>query len=208
MTLETTASYVANLSETNPAGGDAFATGDNHLRLIKAALKRTFPNFDAAITANYVTLNNMATYAARTDQESTLGSVLYYAAVPKNDDFVDQGIGLGKGAPLGWAFQVGVHADESGTVTTPLPTGWSATWYPPSAFSPGGVLQLFHTLNASPWQGASRMTVAACPDSPAVTVRFLVSPYEMSSIYVAPAPVVGSATVYSGLTLIIGKFTS
>lgn len=49
MALET-ASYVANLVQTNPDGSDARSTADDHLRLIKAALKRTFPNLDAAVS--------------------------------------------------------------------------------------------------------------------------------------------------------------
>lgn len=35
--------YVADLVETNPAGGDARSQGDDHLRLVKAVLKNTFP---------------------------------------------------------------------------------------------------------------------------------------------------------------------
>lgn len=51
MALET-ASYVANLVATNPDGGDARSTADDHLRLIKAALTRTFPKLDAAVSAS------------------------------------------------------------------------------------------------------------------------------------------------------------
>lgn len=49
MALET-ASYVANLVATNPDGGDARSTADDHLRLIKAALTRTFPKLDGAVS--------------------------------------------------------------------------------------------------------------------------------------------------------------
>lgn len=49
MALET-ASYVANLVESNPDGLDQRSTADNHLRLIKAALKRTFPKMDGAVS--------------------------------------------------------------------------------------------------------------------------------------------------------------
>lgn len=47
MALET-ASYVANLVQTNPDGGDARSTTDDHLRLLKAVLKRQFPLADSA----------------------------------------------------------------------------------------------------------------------------------------------------------------
>lgn len=49
MGLET-ASFVANLVVTNPDGGDARSTADDHLRLIKAVLVRTFPKIDSAIS--------------------------------------------------------------------------------------------------------------------------------------------------------------
>ena len=49
MALET-ASYVANLVSTNPDGGDARSTADDHLRLIKACLRRTFPLLDGAVS--------------------------------------------------------------------------------------------------------------------------------------------------------------
>jgi hypothetical protein len=53
MSLET-ASYVANLVQTNPDGGDQRSTADDHIRLIKAALKRTFPQLDAAVSLSSV----------------------------------------------------------------------------------------------------------------------------------------------------------
>lgn len=40
------ATYVNDLVTTNPAAGDQRSQGDDHLRLIKAALKATFPNAD------------------------------------------------------------------------------------------------------------------------------------------------------------------
>lgn len=47
MPLET-ATYINQLVSTNPAGTDGEAQGDDHLRLIKACLQATFPNFTAA----------------------------------------------------------------------------------------------------------------------------------------------------------------
>lgn len=49
MALET-ASYVANLVTSNPDGNDQRSTADDHLRLIKAVLRRTFPNLDGAVS--------------------------------------------------------------------------------------------------------------------------------------------------------------
>lgn len=53
MALET-ATYVANLVVQNPDGGDARSTADDHLRLIKAALVRTFPKLDGAVSLSAV----------------------------------------------------------------------------------------------------------------------------------------------------------
>lgn len=44
------ATYVSQLVATNPPGTDQKLQGDDHLRLIKAALQNTFPNADHAIT--------------------------------------------------------------------------------------------------------------------------------------------------------------
>lgn len=60
MGLESTATYIDSLVVTNPEGGDSWTTADNHLRLIKAALKRTFPNVAGEVSVSYVTLNNAA----------------------------------------------------------------------------------------------------------------------------------------------------
>jgi hypothetical protein len=51
------ATFINGLVETNPTSSDNANQGDNHLRLIKAALKATFPNITGAVTANEATLN-------------------------------------------------------------------------------------------------------------------------------------------------------
>lgn len=62
MALET-ASYVANLVTSNPDGGDARSTADDHLRLIKSVLVRTFPKLDGAVSlsaAQVMYLNDLS----------------------------------------------------------------------------------------------------------------------------------------------------
>lgn len=56
MPLET-ATHIAELEPANPTGTDSMASGDDHLRLIKSALKNTFPNLDAPVTATPDELN-------------------------------------------------------------------------------------------------------------------------------------------------------
>jgi hypothetical protein len=47
MPLES-ATYLSQLNTANPANTDALSDADDHMRLIKAAVKNTFPNFTAA----------------------------------------------------------------------------------------------------------------------------------------------------------------
>jgi hypothetical protein len=51
------ATYINGLVETNPTSSDNANQGDNHLRLIKATLKATFPNITGAVTATHTQLN-------------------------------------------------------------------------------------------------------------------------------------------------------
>jgi DNA uptake protein ComE-like DNA-binding protein len=54
------ATYIDGLVETNPTSSDNANQGDNHLRLIKAAIKATFPNITGPVTATHTALS--ATY--------------------------------------------------------------------------------------------------------------------------------------------------
>ena len=51
------ASYVNQLNEKFPEGGDSISEGDNHIRLIKQALVQSFPNVDSPVTASSEELN-------------------------------------------------------------------------------------------------------------------------------------------------------
>lgn len=56
MALET-GTYINSLNAANPAATDALSQADEHFRLIKATVKATFPNVDAAVTATPTELN-------------------------------------------------------------------------------------------------------------------------------------------------------
>jgi hypothetical protein len=56
MALET-ATYIDGLVETNPLGTDPRSAGDDHIRLIKTAVKSTFPNVTGAVTPTQAELN-------------------------------------------------------------------------------------------------------------------------------------------------------
>jgi microcystin-dependent protein len=115
MSLET-ALYIHQLNSGNPSGADRLKEGDDHIRLIKSALKNTFPGLagplDAAVTHTF--LNGLK------DQIVPVGAItLYYGAE----------------APTGWAIcngQTVQRSDNSGTIKTPdmrgrVPIGVSDT---------------------------------------------------------------------------------
>ena len=55
MGLET-ATYIDGLNAAWPLGTDDKGQGDNHLRLVKSAIKSTFPNITGAVTASHTEL--------------------------------------------------------------------------------------------------------------------------------------------------------
>ena len=57
MGLESTINTIADLNVTWPTDGDVASQGDNHLRLIKDAVKKTFPNISAIVTPTAADLN-------------------------------------------------------------------------------------------------------------------------------------------------------
>lgn len=54
------ATTINQLVETNPLGTDTKSQGDDHIRLIKGALRRTFPNITGPITVDEKVLNALA----------------------------------------------------------------------------------------------------------------------------------------------------
>lgn len=56
MALES-ATYLDDLNISNPAASDAVGQADDHIRMLKAVLKSTFPNIDGAVTATPLQLN-------------------------------------------------------------------------------------------------------------------------------------------------------
>lgn len=55
------AQYIHQLLETNPTVADHLKFGDDHIRLIKATLKNTFPNVRGPVIIDHTTLNNLPT---------------------------------------------------------------------------------------------------------------------------------------------------
>lgn len=53
------ATFINQLVDTNPTGADNASQGDNHIRLIKSAIKATFPNITGAVTVSHTDLNSV-----------------------------------------------------------------------------------------------------------------------------------------------------
>jgi len=100
MSLEN-AQYIHQLNPANPAGSDRLQQGDDHLRMLKAALKATFPNLTGPVTATQDFLNGLAASLV------PVGAIALY---------------FGAEAPTGWAICNGQEVPRSsgtGKITTP-----------------------------------------------------------------------------------------
>lgn len=117
MALET-ASYIDGLVATNPLGSDPLADADGHIRLVKSAIKATFPNITGPVTATQDALNSPLPSG---------GIILWsgaIAAIPSGWLLCDGGSGTPDlrdrfvvGAGLGYAV-----GDTGGSVTVVLET--------------------------------------------------------------------------------------
>lgn len=90
MTVET-ATFLAQLQAAYPADGDTVEEGDNHIRLIKAVLQATFPNFNAAVTATPAELNYLDGVAANIIsilQAADYAAVRALLSVPTNAEAI------------------------------------------------------------------------------------------------------------------------
>ena len=56
MPLES-ATYISDLNSSNPLSTDSVSQSDDHIRLIKSAIKATFPNLTGPVTATQAALN-------------------------------------------------------------------------------------------------------------------------------------------------------
>lgn len=65
MALET-GTYIDSLVVTNPVATDGLAQADDHMRLIKATIKATFPSITGAVTSTHTELNALDGYTGTT----------------------------------------------------------------------------------------------------------------------------------------------
>ena len=81
MALEAGDGFISGLVATNPVNAtDQVAQGDDHIRLIKTALKGTFPNLNAAVTSSPAELNILDGATLSTAELNILDGVTLTAA--------------------------------------------------------------------------------------------------------------------------------
>jgi microcystin-dependent protein len=102
MSLES-AQFIHQLNASNPSGADRLKEGDDHIRMLKAAIKATFPGItgplDASVTHTF--LNSIAASLV------PVGTITLFS---------------GAAAPSGWAIcngQIVPKSDGTGNLTTP-----------------------------------------------------------------------------------------
>lgn len=96
------AQYIHQLEAANPAGSDQLAQGDDHLRMIKAVLKSTFPNIQGPVTKTEDELNS-------TGFSMPIGVITAW-------------YGNSGSVPAGWAIcngQIVARTDGEGDIATP-----------------------------------------------------------------------------------------
>ena len=57
----TSSTYVTGLVPANPTSNDNVSDGDNHIRLLKDVVQRSFPNIAGEVSATHTELNAAAT---------------------------------------------------------------------------------------------------------------------------------------------------
>lgn len=120
MPLET-AQYINGLDATNPVGSDPIAAGDDHLRLIKAAVKATFPNLTGPVNLTQAEINS----AILADGSVPMSGPLVLSGNPTssnqaaNKAYVDLQV-----VAANASFPSGGIVMWSGSIAS-IPTGWA-----------------------------------------------------------------------------------
>lgn len=81
MALET-ANFIDGLVATNPAATDPLAQADDHLRLIKAVIKATFPSITGAVTLTHTQINDLQNLQGALSAPSGTRLLLNQATAP------------------------------------------------------------------------------------------------------------------------------
>tara|TARA_R110002020_G_scaffold59477_1_gene162137 strand:- start:13 stop:738 length:726 start_codon:yes stop_codon:yes gene_type:complete len=152
MGLET-GTYISDLNSSNPVAGDPVNEGDDHLRLIKATVKASFPSVTGAVTATHTELNLIDGVTATTTELNyvditTLGTAQASKAVTTDANNDSTGmrnltisgtmtIGSNTATTLQAVYPVGSIYINAAVTTNPATLLGFGTW---TAFGTGRVI--------------------------------------------------------------------
>ena len=175
MTVET-ASYLSQLDATYPQSGDLKSEGDNHLRLIKSAVKATFPNLTAApVTPSTTELNYITgvTSAIQTQLNAEATARAAADTAESNARIAADALKANLASPT-----------FTGVVTVPTPSNTtdatnktyvdalvSATAFSTALPAQTGNSGKFVTTNGTSASWATAATLAAAPPRPSATTE-------------------------------------
>lgn len=140
------ATYIADLVSTNPAGSDQKLQGDDHIRLVKAVLKATFPGADHAIAAGALPSTIVAKSSNYTVVAADAGKLF-----DASSTFT---LALTAAATLGSSFGFWVYNSGTGVVTIDPNSSELINGATTLALKPGGFLGIrcdgskFYALHA------------------------------------------------------------
>lgn len=115
MALEGTITTIADLNVLWPLSGDAASQGDDHLRKIKDAIKKTFLNVTGVVTPTHTQLNWLATVGRMANQSASAVAITGGSIVGITDLAVADG---GTGASTAPAARTALGAAASATTIT------------------------------------------------------------------------------------------
>jgi len=141
MGLET-GTYLDALVPTNPASTDGLAQADDHIRLLKSALKNTLPNLSGAVSATQAELNVLDGITSSTSELNVLDGITATTAQLNFTAGVTSNIQtqMNAKAPLASPTFTGTLVTPTANVTTVDLGDWTITQSGANlVFSTGGV---------------------------------------------------------------------
>lgn len=173
MSLES-ATYIADLVDTNPTNNDTKGQGDNHLRMIKRVSQLSFPNIAGEVTPTHTQINYLKGIttgvqahlddlsASVTGISQTIDTLsLSYSVVSQRLDTLSASLSVSQ-------QNYGLKLDASATILYG-PSGWTATYAQSADVSLGLISKYTVTHN----MGLSSYAVSGNLISPTVqTVYF------------------------------------
>jgi hypothetical protein len=173
MALET-GTFINSLNAANPTTTDPKSQGDDHLRLIKATIKATFPNLDGAITATQTAINYIANVTSDIQAQLDARGLIAGQAWTGIHTFVTQALGDSSTRAATTAYAMTMQSPTfSGAPKAPTATaGTNTTQIATTAFTNAAVgVETSRATNAEALLAPiNNPTFTGAPKAPTPTV--------------------------------------